>query len=178
MERSPSAIPEPGPGPYEDFSAFYRREYPKVVSRVLAVGATYHEAEDAAQDAMRELLARRPECHSPAGWVRTAAVRAFQKRAVRDRMRREREEAHMTMVKRVSLPVRSDPDEHRRVMDVVRALPPRQGQVLALSLDGYRTEEIAELLGIKPGTVRSNLRHALDTLRRRLAEPPAPGTES
>ncbi|MEU5185651.1 sigma-70 region 4 domain-containing protein [Streptomyces klenkii] len=43
--------------------------------------------------------------------------------------------------------------------------PPRQGQVLALHLDGYSAQEMASLLGVKASTVRSNLRHAIATLR-------------
>lgn len=48
----------------------------------------------------------------------------------------------------------------QQVITVLRALPPRQRQVLALTIDGWPPAEIAELLGIDPAAVRSNLMKA------------------
>ncbi len=58
-------------------------------------------------------------------------------------------------------------------IDVERALaelPPRQRAVLVLhDVEGYTHEEVAELLGIVPGTSKSQLAHAREALRGVLA---------
>ena len=51
-------------------------------------------------------------------------------------------------------------DQAQQVIAVLRALPPRQRQVLALTIDGWSPAEISELLGIGPAAVRSNLMKA------------------
>ncbi|MEU7576075.1 RNA polymerase sigma factor [Streptomyces sp. NPDC041068] len=152
------------PAELQGFAEFFRAEFPRVVRGLMRAGATYEEAEDSAQEAMQALLRDWAICKSPTGWVRKAAWRAYCKKAIRNRTRMARESLHA----RMECPApqdRTEPDEHAWVLHVLRALPPRQGQVLALYLDGYATWEIAELLEVKAGTVRSNLRHALTTVR-------------
>ena len=52
------------------------------------------------------------------------------------------------------------------VLQAIKRLPPRQAQVLALTyIDQLTTAEVAEVLGIAEGTVRTNLRRGLDRLR-------------
>jgi len=52
------------------------------------------------------------------------------------------------------------------VLQAIRRLPARQAQVLALTyIDQLTTAEVAEVLGIAEGTVRTNLRRGLDRLR-------------
>jgi hypothetical protein len=51
-------------------------------------------------------------------------------------------------------------DEQRQVLRLLRTLPTGQRAVTALYYDGLNCEEIAEVLGKKPVTVRSNLRYA------------------
>jgi RNA polymerase sigma-70 factor (ECF subfamily) len=59
-------------------------------------------------------------------------------------------------------------------VDVERALaqlPPRYREVVVLhELEGYTHEEIAELLGIEPGTSKSQLHHARRRLRTLIGE--------
>jgi RNA polymerase sigma-70 factor (ECF subfamily) len=50
--------------------------------------------------------------------------------------------------------------QEQHIIRVLRALPPRQRQVLALTIDGWSSAEIAELLGLDPAAVRSNLKKA------------------
>ncbi|WP_275477356.1 RNA polymerase sigma factor [Streptomyces roseifaciens] len=146
------------------FAAFFTAEYPRVVHSLMRAGATYEEAEDAAQDAMQELLRNWPGCKSPAGWVRKVAWHAYCKKAERNR-RRLALESRSARLSGPASPDRAEPDEHEKVLEILRGLPPRQGQVLALHLDGYSAQETAELLSVKASTVRSNLRHAIATLR-------------
>ena len=63
--------------------------------------------------------------------------------------------------------------QEQQVIQVLRALPPRQRQVLALTIDGWSPAEIAEMLGIDAAAVRSNLmkaRRSADEHRRRAGE--------
>jgi RNA polymerase sigma-70 factor (ECF subfamily) len=66
--------------------------------------------------------------------------------------------------------------QKEQIIEVLRALPPRQRQVLALTIDSWTPAEIAELLGIPPSAVRSNLmkarRNAAEYLRRIREEDP------
>ncbi|GHG52134.1 hypothetical protein GCM10018779_12950 [Streptomyces griseocarneus] len=113
---------------------------------------------------MQEFLRKRPDCKSPAGWVRTVAWHAYCRKAERNRKRLALESRNARLAG--SAPAdRTEPDEHEKVLEILRGLPPRQGQVLALHLDGYTAPEIAALISVKASTVRSNLRHALATLR-------------
>jgi RNA polymerase sigma factor (sigma-70 family) len=50
--------------------------------------------------------------------------------------------------------------QRQEVTQVLQALPPRQRQVLALTIDGWTPAEIADLLGIDSAAVRSNLMKA------------------
>ena len=45
-------------------------------------------------------------------------------------------------------------------MQVLRALPPRQRQVFALTIEGWTPTEIADMLGIDPAAVRASLKKA------------------
>lgn len=48
----------------------------------------------------------------------------------------------------------------------MRRVPTRQAQVVALKyIDDLSTEEIADVLEMAPGTVRTHLRRALEALR-------------
>ena len=61
----------------------------------------------------------------------------------------------------------------QQIIEVLRALPPRQRQVLALTIDGWSPTQIANLVGINPSAVRSNLmkaRRNADEHRRRTGE--------
>jgi RNA polymerase sigma-70 factor (sigma-E family) len=68
--------------------------------------------------------------------------------------------------------------EHQHVWTVVSSLPPRQRAVIVLRYyEGLSEAEIADVLGIRPGTVKSQSAAAIATLRGTLgeAEPVLPG---
>ncbi len=53
---------------------------------------------------------------------------------------------------------------------MTRFLPAPQREVFALHMDGWQTEEIAEITEQKTATVRSNLRHARQKLLRMIEQ--------
>jgi RNA polymerase sigma-70 factor (ECF subfamily) len=114
--------------------------------------------------------------------VPTWLARLARNRAI-DRMRREavRPSGHsVAFSDNASLPaIRAPGDteaavhlalEQQRVRAAVAQLPAEQRQVLALAyFQGYTHREIAELLDLSPGTVKSHIRSGLVRLREVLA---------
>jgi RNA polymerase sigma factor (sigma-70 family) len=173
--RPPAAGPVPGghgPGSEHEFSCFYREHIRRLVAYLIYQGATAHLAADLAQDAMTTAYRRWPEIKSPRAYVYKVAGRAFLRHAL---------DAPELTVGEVPEPasVLPRPEEAeawlqtQQIIEVLRALPPRQRQVLALTIDGWSPAEISELLGIDPAAVRSNLmkaRRSADEHRRRIGE--------
>ena len=63
-------------------------------------------------------------------------------------------------------------EEHAAVLRALRSLPDRQRDVLALRYWGDLSEaEIAETLGVSPGTVKTHAKRGLASLADRLEEP-------
>ena len=109
---------------------------------------------------MASVYRRWPEINSPRAYAYTVAYRAFIRQALDD--------APETPVGEVPEPASVLPHpgeaeawlQSQQVTGILRALPPRQRQVLALTVDGWAPAEIAELLSIDPAAVRSSLKKA------------------
>jgi RNA polymerase sigma factor (sigma-70 family) len=146
------------------FASFFQERFSRTVVLLIAMGASRADAEDATQEAMIEAWQRWDSIREPAAWVRTVAVRTFWKQA-----RGQRPET-VSLEEATVKPV-TDPDlsifaeEQQQILGLLRKLPIRQRTVAALYYDGLTCDEIAELIGIPPTTVRSNLRHARSALR-------------
>lgn len=70
-------------------------------------------------------------------------------------------------------PQRDEAREQQALLDLVSGLPEKQRDVVILRFgQGYKVGEIAELLGIATGTVKSRLHTAMGTLREQLSESP------
>src|SRR4051794_22128408 len=68
-----------------DFTAFYATSYRSVLAATLVVGGSLAEAEDAVQEAMKDLLRAWDRVSSPYSYVRTAAVRGLLRARRRER---------------------------------------------------------------------------------------------
>ncbi|HET6858549.1 MAG TPA: RNA polymerase sigma factor [Streptomyces sp.] len=163
---SPQGVHGVAPEPSLEYSEFFRKHFPRLVKALAVVGATTEEAQDVVQEAMVELLFIWPNCRYPYAWVRKVAWHKYLGTVAGERRRQEKErEARIASFTPVE-PV--EPDEGAWVRQLLSELPARQRAVLALFVDGYSNAEIAALLAMDAGTVRSNLRHARNTLRTRL----------
>jgi RNA polymerase sigma factor (sigma-70 family) len=130
------------------------------------MGASRVDAEDATQEAMFLAWQQWESLDSPAAWVRTVAVRIFWRSA---RAQGLREAATDKGTAAEQSAVDADlvvfTEEQQDILRRLRELPKVQRTVFALYYDGLSCEEIADLLAKTPATVRSNLRHARQSLK-------------
>ncbi|MFF0533586.1 sigma-70 family RNA polymerase sigma factor [Nocardia amikacinitolerans] len=146
----------------EAFRDFYRDFTPKLVAFLIQHGARTVDAADVVQETM--LLAWRnwSTIEHPKTWARTVASRKLVRRIAsitEDLIAEPEQSALLGSSHQVDNWV-----EQHDLVRVMAALPPRQRQVMAWTLAGYKPSEIAEQLALDPATVRSNLRQARKTL--------------
>lgn len=150
----------------DDYEYFVRTRYAALVRYGYVLSGNPHDAADLTQEALARLgetWARVRDKGDPEGYVRTTMARLHV-----SWWRRSRRE-HLAEV----LPDRGYRDKGigRADADVglwqaMLALPPRQRVVLVLRYyEQYSDEEIAQVLGISRGTVRSQAARGLDKLR-------------
>ena len=153
----------------EAYDAFFRREYPVMVSLGVALTGDRELARDIAQESMLRAYnhwSQLVTLDRPGAWCRQVAINL-----VRDGWRRRRsEEAAMGRLRRERIHAvpapRSPSDEF---WAAVRALPGRQREAIALYYLADRSVgEIAATLGIAQGTVKGVLFDARQTLAARL----------
>ena len=129
----------------------------------LAILGDVPEAEDAVQDTFVRYLEKRPvfrdEGHARAWLLKVTA------NGCKSRLRTQRRHPTLEL-----LDVYPAPDEgSREVLEAVLALPPKQRAAVHLHYyEGYTTDEIAAILGQRPGTVRSHLSRARQALKAQL----------
>lgn len=124
-----------------------------------------HEAEDAVQDAFVHYLEKRPEFRDEGharAWLLTVTANGCKSR-LRARKR------HPAVQLLDTYPA---PDQDcQELMEAILSLPANQRAAVHLHYyEGYTTDEIAKILGQRPGTVRSHLSRAREALRAQLKE--------
>jgi RNA polymerase sigma factor (sigma-70 family) len=171
MAAPPLRSPEPDAdrSQAQTFEAFYRREFPRMVTLAAAVSGSRLAAEDIAQDALLE--ARRHwntigEYDKPAAWVRRVTIQLAGKR-----LRRARAEAAALLRLRVPEPIPPGPEEVEDVLRAIARLPMRQRAAIVLCyLEDHTVREVAEILGCAEGTAKAHLHKARTSLARMLGE--------
>jgi len=135
--------------------------YGTVYRGLIAMGATPHDAADALQDAFEDALRLRKTVARADGWLFIVAKRKWRRSRWRRRI------FHPLDVARGSM--RSDRDEEVDLLVELGRLTERQRTVVvARYVLGLTQAEIAELLGIAPGTVAATAHQATSLLRERL----------
>ena len=129
----------------------------------LAILGDVSEAEDAVQDAFLRYLEKRPAFRD--GEHQRAWLLKVLANGCKSRLRSRKRHGTVEL-----LDVYPAPDQgSREVLEAVLALPSRERAAVHLFYyEGYSTEEIAAILGQRPGTVRSHLTRARQALRERL----------
>lgn len=118
------------------------------------------EAEDAVQDTFVRFLEYRPEhLETPGAWLMRVLVNGCKNR-LRLAWRR---------VGPLPDTLATPGPEEQEELEELFALPPEDRAVIHLHYyEGWSTDEIAQMLGLRPGTVRSRLSRARQRLRRLL----------
>lgn len=165
-----SEMDEPaGAGDIEEFSdieEFCAEWFPRVTGMLALYVGNRPAAEELAQEAFARAWERWPRVSAmanPVGWVHVTALNLARSRFRRHRAwRRVQPRLHAA-----EAGTDRDPVSRLVVAEAVSALPRRQREVILLRyyLD-LPTEEIADVTGIAPSTVRVHLSRALDHLRR------------
>jgi RNA polymerase sigma-70 factor (ECF subfamily) len=156
-----------------DLEGLFRTRRPALVGAVAAITGNRDLAADAVDEAFARAFARRARVEamtSPSAWILTVAlnhVRRAQRRGVRRRQAEERSAG------RAGRPWIEPDDPRHELWAAVAALPPRERTAVALRYLADLTEpQIADVMGIAPGTVGASLTSA----RRKLAAALAPRT--
>jgi RNA polymerase sigma factor (sigma-70 family) len=156
--------PRPVPSDVADrtaLEALYRAEYAPSVRLAHLLLGDRARAEELAQDAFVRIAGSIVSVDNPAAYLRTTVVNLC-----RDAGRREaRARTHPQPVARVE-PAPPIPATTTAVWAALQQLPERQRTAVALRfyLD-LPDDEIAAILGARPGTVRSLVHRALTTLK-------------
>jgi RNA polymerase sigma-70 factor (sigma-E family) len=171
----PGSWPDDGPDSAEAaVAALYEASALELIRMAYVMLGDLPSAEDVVQEAFYGLYRRWDRLADPAGatyYVRTSVLNgcrsALRRRAVRRRPLADPPPA--VSAEAVVLVG----EEREDVIRALRHLPDRQREVLVLRFYAeLPDEQIARVMGIRPGTVRSTAFRALDALGRALKETP------
>ena len=131
----------------------------------LAILGSAAEAEDAVQDAFLKYLEKRPCLNTPedaARWLMRVMVNGC-----KDQLRSAYRRHNVPLTEDFPVP---GPEE-RQALEELSALSPQDRTIVHLYYyEGYAGAEIADMLGLREGTIRSRLSRARARLRRLLQE--------
>ena len=156
-----------------EFAAFFAASWPRLFRTTYAIAGDRQLTEDALQTAFAQAWASWPKVRAATdrlAYVRRMAINAALSRHRRSSSRRERAVA---VVPDAARPSGEDAFlSSDATWQAVQGLPPRQRAVVVLRYYEDLTEqEIADVLGCRPGTVKSQASAALASLRARLDHP-------
>lgn len=164
------ARPVTGPSDREaDFAAYMQARQPSLLRTAYLLTGDRHAAEDLVQTALAKLFLswdRVRDRDALDGYVRRILLNEH--RSVWRRPWRRLERSTDVVPEREPHQDAYDDGSRAALWDAVRSLPPRQRAVVVLRYyEELGEREIADLLGIAPGTVKSQASRALATLRER-----------
>lgn len=150
------------------FSTFYREFVPTLVAFLVWQGARLPDASDIVQDTMVKAYHSWERIDNHQAWARRVASRAYARKIASIEEKPASDLADVTPLLPSDVDVAAFEQRHE-VLRLLALLPPRQGQVMAWTYDGYNPAEIAGELKMSPEAVRSSLLKARRRLARYLA---------
>jgi RNA polymerase sigma-70 factor (sigma-E family) len=149
----------------DDVEALFRSDYRRLVGLARLLVDDRGQAEEVVQDAFADLYRRRGRVDAPAAWLRTAVVNGARGRL----RRRATARRHLRAADRRDAAPADEgvgvDDDRRAVAAALAGLPDRQRACIALRFyDGCSEAEIAELLGISAGSVKTHVHRGMATL--------------
>lgn len=148
------------------FTDCYAREMPELVWFVMSLGGSPEVAADVAQSAFTDAFPVWSTLRHPRAWLRRVAERGYYRRGFREALVERPPERRGPVSTASAAEVR---EAATAVLAALATLPPKQRQVMAWCIDGYRPAEIAREIGADPAAVRQNLAKARKNLRHLLA---------
>ena len=145
-----------------DWETLVTQNENRLYRAALAIFGAPQDAEDAVQDAFVRFLERRPEnLENPSAWLTRVLVNGCKSR-LRLAWRR---------VGPLPDTLATPGPEEREELEELFSLPPEDRAVIHLHYyEGWSTDEIAQMLGQRPGSVRSRLSRAREKLRKLLEQ--------
>ena len=145
-----------------DWEALVTQNENRLYRAALAILGDRHEAEDAVQDAFVRYLEKAPgDLENPPAWLMRVLVNGCKSR-LRLAWRR---------VGPLPDTLPAPGPEEREELEELFSLPPEDRAVIHLHYyEGYSTDEIAQIMSRRPGTVRSRLFRARERLKKLLEE--------
>ena len=152
------------------FTELYERTYDSMVRLAYVILGSADAAEEVVQDAFLSLHDRFDQVDKPEWYVRRTVVNRC-----RDQVRRKvrfRQRVPLLVVDAVQSSRAPGHDGERRdLVEALRTLPVRQRAAIVLRFYGDHSEaEIADALGVRPGTVKSLVHRGLEALRDQLGD--------
>lgn len=154
--------------PPAEFDVFFAQTFPRVRALAILLGGNIHDADDATQSAYVEALRRWDRIRAyddPRAWV-TLVMKQRLARLAKERRRQQ------ALALELPLPAMAGPEqtaEAREVLTALASLPqPQRTAMVLYCLHGHRHREIAEMLGMRTGTVRVSVHRARQALLQRL----------
>jgi len=161
-----------GVGFTERFEEFFAIEHERLLRALYVITGNRSEAEDLMQDAFVKLLERWDSVQlmdDPTGYLYRTAMNAFRTRYRRGLMALRR----IALLEPRQRDLFSDIEIQDDVRQAISALTPRQRAAIVLTvLVGYSAEDAAQIMAIRPSTVRALTTQARERLRSTLEATP------
>jgi RNA polymerase sigma-70 factor, ECF subfamily len=160
------------------FAALFAFYAPRIKAVLIRSGATAEAAEDLAQETMLAVW-RKAGLYDPARAGASAWIYTIARNLRIDRLRQDKRAKLVAVYETIESEAPDRPDDlldsserEERVRTALRELPQEQVRVVQLSfVEGRAHGDIAKLLNLPLGTVKSRLRLAMNRLRNLLGEP-------
>ncbi|QFZ18233.1 SigE family RNA polymerase sigma factor [Saccharothrix syringae] len=149
----------------DEFAEFFTSRFDQARRTAHALCGNWGEAEEIAQNAFVRVYARwsRVRRETADAYLRTVVTRLF----LDGRRRWRRREQVVAEPPDVAVPADTSATEERPpLLAALQLVPPRQRAVIVLRyVHDLSVEQVAEVLGCSPGTVKSQAARGLKTLR-------------